>query len=859
MNQITKHIFQLAVVACSLELSGCGGGSSNTTESSSGNNLHTVETSFNEGGRLSPSQSSVTEGLPVEFDILPEEHFQLASVSGCGGALNGGTYEIASVRADCIVTAEFEHVRYTLSTSTTEGGTVSVSNIEVDSLSTYDIEIFPEPGYGILSVSGCMGELTEHVYSVPSIVSDCNVDVEFIEIPTLSFTFPNNGAIALDTRIRVRGEAAGANGISSIVVNGVDAELTVIEEGQVSWLADIPVPVFVSEFDIAVKLTDSNGHEIESETKRTIRTGFFDEPGRLALDEKNGRLLSASSIGQLLALDLDSGDLSSLFLTRDDDVDSTLNNRKGGMVIPSSDTYLTYTYETGFLEGPPYIQLISVDLNTQHVKNLDLFNFPEEKDQPRTVEISDYFYDEKSHSAYFLFHFRYSISWKNNHSKILRYDLGAGEFDVAFGGTLSDGALLKSQSFSMADEQIVIYENGFPREKGGIYRLNLLTKSLEHVSESIIDYWGRMKVDKQGRYAYIASSNALHRTSLDDGSTVEVSDGEEGDLYLSSSLSMVLDETNNQMIVGHLAEKNIVAIDLETGGLKTIWEDKVGDGMKITDHAGLVFDAERQRILTVARTGLGRLGVFEVDLKTGNRNRLAKLDQGASFGAHSVLFDQEANSLLVVFADEIQHVDLSNGKSSVIVSQFEIEGTQYSDIKAAVLDQPNNQIILIDKRENSVLSVDAKTLEQSVLASGEELNIPGIERLALSTRENMVYVASISSSAIYGVDLDTQKVSKTIEACTTKDDTLLTLAFNSWNEYFFLDDGQKTIYFEHTQGIQSGTMALNVDDATCELKEGNFPYVRDATPMGDEDIVFSVSNYIGVYNETLDASTVISM
>ncbi|WP_303722310.1 hypothetical protein [Malonomonas rubra] len=60
----------------------------------------------------------------VDFTVTPDTGYQIESVSGCGGSLNGITYTTATITGDCTVTATFSQVLHTLTVSVSGQGTV---------------------------------------------------------------------------------------------------------------------------------------------------------------------------------------------------------------------------------------------------------------------------------------------------------------------------------------------------------------------------------------------------------------------------------------------------------------------------------------------------------------------------------------------------------------------------------------------------------------------------------------------------------------------------------------------------------------------------------------------------------------
>lgn len=86
--------------------------------------LHTVTALAGAGGAISPAGAvAAAQGQPQSFTVAPDAGFRIAAVTGCGGALAGGTYTTAPVSVACTVQARFETLPVPTSTGS---GPVSV-------------------------------------------------------------------------------------------------------------------------------------------------------------------------------------------------------------------------------------------------------------------------------------------------------------------------------------------------------------------------------------------------------------------------------------------------------------------------------------------------------------------------------------------------------------------------------------------------------------------------------------------------------------------------------------------------------------------------------------------------------------
>ncbi|MCK9532835.1 MAG: DUF1566 domain-containing protein [Gammaproteobacteria bacterium] len=161
-------------------LAGCGGGGGS-------GDSYTVSTNAGAGGNISPASRTVSHGSTASFTVTPDSGYQILSVDGCDGTLDGGTYTTGAITADCTVTAAFSPNSYTVSTSAGPGGEISPASRTVSHGSTAIFTVTPDSGYQIVSVDGCDGTLDGGTYTTGAIIADCTVTASFAAVlPTVS-------------------------------------------------------------------------------------------------------------------------------------------------------------------------------------------------------------------------------------------------------------------------------------------------------------------------------------------------------------------------------------------------------------------------------------------------------------------------------------------------------------------------------------------------------------------------------------------------------------------------------------------------------------------------------------------------
>lgn len=137
-----------------------------------------------EGGRIEPSIPQGGEaGEVLSFTIVPDAGYGVASVSGCGGSLNGATYLTAPLSADCEVVASFGNgvITHTVTSSAGSGGAIEPSGLQtVTEGETISFVLLPDAGQQTAAVTGtCGGELVDDVFTTIPVMADCSVLATF--------------------------------------------------------------------------------------------------------------------------------------------------------------------------------------------------------------------------------------------------------------------------------------------------------------------------------------------------------------------------------------------------------------------------------------------------------------------------------------------------------------------------------------------------------------------------------------------------------------------------------------------------------------------------------------------------------
>lgn len=172
----------LPALALALALTACGGGGSDSGGGGTtppAPSQFVVSTATTAGGSISPSSATVTAGQTTSFTVTPAAGYQLGQVTGCNGTLSGQTYTTGAINAACTVSATFTLLQYTVSASAGANGSITPLSQQVGHGRTATLNVQPNRGFDISSVTGCGGKLEGSTYTTGPITENCNVVASF--------------------------------------------------------------------------------------------------------------------------------------------------------------------------------------------------------------------------------------------------------------------------------------------------------------------------------------------------------------------------------------------------------------------------------------------------------------------------------------------------------------------------------------------------------------------------------------------------------------------------------------------------------------------------------------------------------
>jgi hypothetical protein len=166
----------IIIASLCLGLVACGGsGSKDSTPE-----RYQITAAASPGGSVHLNNTSVFKGSTTSASVVPDDHYEIASVIGCGGKLFDNTYQTGTILLNCTITATFNRKSYKVTVTRTTGGAPNVYTMDVPYTDLAKFSFTADPGYHIVSVSSdCGGSLSVAIFTSGPISANCTVKPVF--------------------------------------------------------------------------------------------------------------------------------------------------------------------------------------------------------------------------------------------------------------------------------------------------------------------------------------------------------------------------------------------------------------------------------------------------------------------------------------------------------------------------------------------------------------------------------------------------------------------------------------------------------------------------------------------------------
>ncbi|MCP4406253.1 MAG: hypothetical protein GY807_00505 [Gammaproteobacteria bacterium] len=223
----------------------------------------------------------------------------------------------------------------------------------------------------------------------------------------------------------------------------------------------------------------------------------------------------------------------------------------------------------------------------------------------------------------------------------------------------------------------------------------------------------------------------------------------------SRPVDVVLDSTNNRVLLVDSSSAALLAVNLASGDRRLISGLNTGTGVSFVSPKGLALDIANNRALVVdsSRPGRGLNALLAVDLTTGNRTVISNEDITR---ATDVALDMANNRVLWVKSSALLAVDLNSGEQVVVSQEGEAgDGIPFSIPEYVVL-AANGRALVVDAGLAALLEVDLSNGDRRVISgvstgSGTALQFP--RAAAVDADNSRALVVDEGLNAVLEIDL----------------------------------------------------------------------------------------------------------
>jgi len=724
-------------------------------------------------------------------------------------------------------------ISYVISTSVSEGGTISPSSLKLNQGESAIFTLAPNEGFEVNNIIGCAGTLNNTTYSIESAAEDCLISVTFKPIyisqpenaPKVNIIFPakNSLLIEKDGGMTFIGTATDDSGVKSVRINGIEAELTTIEKNiakeltrssektntiratpkespihyseEVSWQVTLPS---ISGSTIFIETEDTEGNINSKANSLALFYNEYKAPSNFTIDATNNRLIGKVTQNSFNIFNLINKETSVYPVHKSDSDSPFAYYAKEDIILDISLTDTIYT-------------LHSIDLNSGQNNILTTLDL--------SVEFEDWAINftkveviQDTGSAYLLFNLTSMDGLNDDKSMIFKYDFSTNALSTFIDKKTINDKIVDASSFSYSSNGLLTIEMFSTR----------INKILLDASDSTVIVndndirSSNIITDLIDNYAYVVGYKETTKIDLTTHFTEIISsESEAGELALSEIGSIAVDKENNQLLIGD-EHQGIVGINLETGTRKVVVRDGIGQGASFVAPRAIVSDQDKRFLYVADEGGSAPAFISKVDLSTGDRVRIAEWKHNYNYYISGLALDETNNKLYVVIGDDIRSVNLSNNTVSVLSSNLVGIGVFMERPIGAELDVINNRLLTFDSANHAIISINLENGDRTIVSSsltnaevGSGIEIPQISSIAFDVKNQVIYASSQYYAHVVKIDLDTGERSLLLDSCKSESGyESLVESEGMWSSYYQAETKKLFLY-------SRDIIAYNIESKEC--------------------------------------------
>jgi len=254
------------------------------------------------------------------------------------------------------------------------------------------------------------------------------------------------------------------------------------------------------------------------------------------------------------------------------------------------------------------------------------------------------------------------------------------------------------------------------------------------------------------------ASKSVVAIDLTNGERTPLSDNgiPTGTISYANPLNLFFDSNNNRLFLMEEYPTTLYALDLNTSSQTII--SKIDENHGANNYHGIVLDASQNRML-IADSALG--GIAAIDMNSGARNMFWSGNNFSSVFPLGIALDKSENRIIVNDAYEcITSINLTNGISSVVSNNTTPNAINpISCMSPIAIDSSNNRVLSLEYNTKMVIAIDLTTGNRTILSSNNKPDtinpFSSPISITVDTKHNRALV--LDGGGIIGVNLGTGK------------------------------------------------------------------------------------------------------
>ncbi|WP_299011620.1 hypothetical protein [uncultured Shewanella sp.] len=620
---------------------------------------------------------------------------------------------------------------------------------------------------------------------IDSNTTELTVEVTDLIRPSLQVDFPSEGAnlggyiqetpfsmliVEEDTKEPLN------DAVHTLTIDGI--ELNSNDINDTSWNLTLPIENSVNTFNVSVEFNDGSknsfAHQVRNEPKISwpegvIKDGFYSDiyyyvelidDTLVEVSHLGRRILSGQGIGEGIEFQAIS-DMVSIgigehyFLVLDHEIGLVKVNKSTG------DRSLIWEYHPLVPYGNPSLKAVAVAPNSHHESGHAyvsvLHNYSKYIYQIGFNGSQDILYPMLGSTGPELIS-PLNMLVDSDQNRLLVADAGLKAI-LAIDLTTGDRSIISDESRGVGEELFSLSDLVFDKDKTGLY-----------VSTSTIN------------------SGKIFHIDLATGNRTIIKDAYHEEEIQGTMMSLGYDLKNERLYFSKVEPGNISDYSLNSGEIRVITENRIGDGIRINRFIDYGIDNNGKII------SIGSPLLFSIDIYNGKRSQII-IDNSELHYPKKIVVDSARQTAYVYDSrfDRIYSIDLILGKEVLIsfIGRHELD-----NIDEVALDSQDKQLYVFDHVMQVFAKIDLESGEAIVISSteigsgGNQSTVLSLSDLLIAKKENILLAVNSSDNSIISVDLSSGSRHKVLDVSAYNANiSIRSIAYDIESNLLYILDG----------------------------------------------------------------------